>query len=667
MKDSGMLNFAIYVSDHGFGHATRMAALAEEFIRYGIFTHIRSARPDFIWQGLDPNYSEIHKYACDVGVKHGRNLAPDLEATKSALRGLMGQRLDIVQREVEFLRREKIDLIIADIPWLSVEAGTYAGVPVFAISNFDWLFIYDGLLGNDPEMRPLLNTIFGLYQRVDRAFRLPMSSPRSMSSFRNIEPTGLLAAKKTPNPDLKRDLGVEQGMPLLDCSFGGAGELDLDLKKLCAAFDGTVVSTIAAEGIANHIQVPREVDFSALIGEADILLTKPGYSSFAEAIQAGKHLIYCPRANYPEEEILIRGIAKYPAKTELPGFELSKARWKQVFKLIKNDKRPVRKVPNSNSAIAASIIQRYLELRHKGKDLLSVFDVGSNNLNYALCEAGNPVPIHTAQIQTGLGRKFRELPNGRVKVPAANITDFKQKVSAFMLYDRNIASHKQVIATGINRRGDFSEDLAQWFNSRWNAEFKVLSGQEEIELVALAAKGLISEGQRAVIVDIGGFSTEFVLRGSANKTNGMSLPLGLLTLSRAEKDGFSAESLINEKLDSVPDMKPDALICVGLSAVFLAKIIKQIAKYQPDKIHGTKIRRHELEQFQKVAASGNADELMLYSVEKKSLSFLSLSVLFYTLLLDKFGASEFIVYQYGISSGYNLWKKRKRGTAELSR
>ena len=25
-----MLNFAIYVSDHGFGHATRMAALAEE-------------------------------------------------------------------------------------------------------------------------------------------------------------------------------------------------------------------------------------------------------------------------------------------------------------------------------------------------------------------------------------------------------------------------------------------------------------------------------------------------------------------------------------------------------------------------------------------------------------------------------------------------------------
>lgn len=655
-----MLSFAIYVSDHGFGHATRMAALAEEFIRFGIFVHVRSARPDFLWRDLDPNYSEIHHHACDVGVKHGTNLSADLEATRTALLTLMGQRLEIVEREVEFLRREKIDLIIADIPWLVVEAGTYAGVPVFAISNFDWLFIYERLFRHDAELRPVLNTIFGLYQRVDRAFRLPLSSPHSMGSFRNIEKTGLLAARKKAKPDLISDLGIDPGQALLVCSFGGAGEMELDLKKLCAAFEGTVASAAEVEGIPNHVRVSRNADFSALIFAADILLTKPGYGSFAEAISSGKHLIYCPRANYPEEEILIRGIARYSAKTELPGLKLAKAEWKRVFRSIAAEPKPVKKVPNANSAVAALLIQRYFELRHGGRNLLSVFDVGSNNLNYALCEVRNPLPIHTAQIRTGLGGKFLERADGRVSVAAKQLTGFKHAVAAFMLCDRGIASRKQVIATGIHRRGDFSGDLAGWFQNRWKVPYKVLSGMEEAELVALAAKELVPEGRQAIIVDIGGFSTEIITTGALSKRAVTSLPLGLLTLNQARQKGLTAETLISGQLEKVPDQKPDLMICVGLSAVFLAKIIKQIPKYQPAKIHGIRITRQDLLQFQKLAAEGDPNALLRWSVEKQSLPFLSLSARFYTLLLDKFGASEFIVCYYGISSGYNLWKKRKR-------
>ncbi|NLN85264.1 MAG: hypothetical protein GX135_04060, partial [Candidatus Cloacimonetes bacterium] len=99
-----MLNFAIYVSDHGFGHATRMAALAEELIRFGIFVHIRSARPDYIFAGLDSKYYQKWDVVCDFGVKHGENLAPDLKATEEALLELMGQRSSILEREVDFLR-----------------------------------------------------------------------------------------------------------------------------------------------------------------------------------------------------------------------------------------------------------------------------------------------------------------------------------------------------------------------------------------------------------------------------------------------------------------------------------------------------------------------------------------------------------------------------------
>lgn len=163
-----------------------------------------------------------------------------------------------------------------------------------------------------------------------------------------------------------------------------------------------------------------------------------------------------------------------------------------------------------------------------------------------------------------------------------------------------------------------------------------------------------------MIVDIGGFSTEIVSAGAPSKPSPTSLPLGLLTLNQASLDGREAEPLILEQLEKLAALAAETVICVGLSAVFLAKIIRQIPKYQPARIHGLRISRQELLRFQQQAAEGDPNCLMRWSVERQSLPFLSLSARFYTLLLDKFGASEFIVCHYGISSGYNLWKKRKR-------
>lgn len=77
-------------------------------------------------------------------------------------------------------------------------------------------------------------------------------------------------------------------------------------------------------------------------------------------------------------------------------------------------------------------------------------------------------------------------------------------------------------------------------------------------------------------------------------------------------------------------------------------------------IHGAKISRQELEDTRIELESGDASELMRFAMERQSPSFINLSTMFYTLLLDKFGASEFVVCQYGISTGYNLWKKRGR-------
>lgn len=657
-----MLNFAIYVSDHGFGHATRMAALAEELIRFGIFVHIRSARPDYIFAGLDSKYYQKWDVVCDFGVKHGENLAPDLKATEEALLELMGQRSSILEREVDFLRQEGIDLIISDIPWLPVEAGIYADVPVFAISNFDWLFIYEGLFGDETHLKPVFNTIFGLYQKVDHAFRLPLSSPRSMSSFRKVEKTGLLARKPLAEKDLMTELGVSKDEATLLCSFGGQGEMDFDLEKLCAAFQGTVLSSAPSDGISNHIQIPREIDFSTLVAQVDVFLTKPGYSSFSEAIQSGTHIIYCPRAGYPEEEILIKGIERYTHKTELKNLGLSTKAWKEVFESIAKDMGPVKKIANANTKVAGLIIKRFLELKYSDKKLRSVFDVGSNNLNYCLCAGGVSRPLHTAQVRTGLGTGYRELGDKQVRVGTSQIDGFKKSVTPILKLDAAIDSEKIAIATGISRQSDVAQVLTPWFEKRWNTSLRVINPEFESELSALAAEQLIPEESTAAIVDIGGFSTEITLRGAGIKKSGISLPMGLLTLKQAENDGVEAIDIIQNNLAkiSMPNQDIDLLICVGLSAVFLAKIVLQEEKYRPDRIHGARINKNDLLDLMRDLDSEDYEKRLRFAAESRSRSFIKLSATLYGFLMDRFHRRDFIVCQHGISWGYQLWKERPR-------
>jgi hypothetical protein len=662
-----MFNFAIYVSDHGFGHATRMAALAREFNKFGIFVHIRSARPDFIFDGLDRSLSRKEDSACDVGVRHTKNLAPDREATRESLISLMSRRRDIVEREVEYLRREKIGLVIADIPWLAVEAATYSGVPVFAISNFDWMYIYKLLFEGDRDIKPLLNTIRGLYQRVDRAFRLPLSSPRSMGSFPRIEKTGLLANYRYADPDLRERLGLDPTEPLLVCTFGGAGEMGIDLNTVCATWPGQVASTISFSGPANYLQVPRDADFSGLIREADVLLTKPGYSTFAEALQYGKPFIYMPREDYPEEEVLIRGIAKHPGQYRLDSGDPGKTGWKKIFGQVLQDVGKLPSVPNANAKIAALIIQRYTEIKYPKIPLVSIFDTGSNNMNYALCVEGESKPVHTAQINTSLGRDFWTNARGEVVVSQASISQFKLRVSGFMAFDKGIASEKRVIATGIHRHSPSLEGLEEWFENKWHTKYRLLSREDEARLVLLAAKHMLPSVQDAVIVDIGGFSTEFILARADGTHKGMSLPMGLLTLRKARLDGKDIVSVALEALGELPSFKPAVLVCIGLTATFLARVVKTVSWFTPEHLHGVRVSRDELGRLSKDIDAGKLTGYEVYLTAAGSWDILRISCDYYAIIMDRLGVSEFVVCYYGISSGYNLWRDQKRNPASRNK
>ncbi|MCK9333608.1 MAG: hypothetical protein M0Q19_10655, partial [Candidatus Cloacimonetes bacterium] len=79
------MKVALYASNHGFGHASRISALAQSFIEFGIFVYLCTDRPQFLFQGLDPQFVVYRETKIDRGVVHKENLISDLPASKAAL------------------------------------------------------------------------------------------------------------------------------------------------------------------------------------------------------------------------------------------------------------------------------------------------------------------------------------------------------------------------------------------------------------------------------------------------------------------------------------------------------------------------------------------------------------------------------------------------------
>jgi len=111
-----LYRFALYPSNHGFGHATRMAALAAALIDFGVYVYICTDRPEYLYESLPEDKCSYRKCRLDGGVVHGENLKVDLSATRAMLLELFSHREELVAQETLWLQREQIDLVIADIP-----------------------------------------------------------------------------------------------------------------------------------------------------------------------------------------------------------------------------------------------------------------------------------------------------------------------------------------------------------------------------------------------------------------------------------------------------------------------------------------------------------------------------------------------------------------------
>ncbi|MEM6445344.1 MAG: glycosyl transferase [Cyanobacteria bacterium P01_D01_bin.123] len=301
----------VAITAHGFGHATRTAALIDRLLAIApdVLPIFVTTAPRWLIEKYVHCHFLYRPRALDVGVVQSDSLTMDLPATASKLADLRSQADAIVRAEADFIRLNRVRLVLADMPPLACAIAKAADVPCWMAGNFGWDFIYRAF---GAEFKADADWMAELYGQCDRLFRLPFYE--AMTAFPHREDVGLTGGDAALTAEqLRQKLGLAGDRPTVLLTFGGLGVDAIPYENLAAYPDWQFVSL--------DCDVPDLPNLMRLDGQqwrpVDIMpactqvLIKPGYGTISEAMKAGVPLRCLTRTGFAEAPILLDGIRQH--------------------------------------------------------------------------------------------------------------------------------------------------------------------------------------------------------------------------------------------------------------------------------------------------------------------------------------------------------------------
>jgi UDP:flavonoid glycosyltransferase YjiC (YdhE family) len=253
--------------------------------------------------------------------------------------------------EAQWLQSIGARLVVGDIPPLSCAAGHAAGLPVIALGNFTWDWIYDGyrdwLAGSD-----LVGRLGAAYALADTALRLPMHG--GFQTMREVVDLPFVARRSMRAPaDTRARLGLPLDRPLVLLSFGGYGLQRIDLQAVADLTRYTVVVTADVTANRRANEVPSDANgvtfpanvrlvdehalyrgglrYEDLVAAVDVVMTKPGYGIIAECVANDTAIVYTSRGHFVEYDVLVREMPRWLRCGFISNDDLLAGRWQRAL------------------------------------------------------------------------------------------------------------------------------------------------------------------------------------------------------------------------------------------------------------------------------------------------------------------------------------------------
>ena len=309
-------NSHLYValSGHGFGHLAQVAPVLNEWRRRWPEARLtlQSALPEGVLCGrIIGQFTQVAG-AADFGMLMVNALEVKVAESLAAYRIFHTEWEGRLAWQEGLLRETAPDLVLADIPYLTLTAAARLGIPALALCSLNWADVLAGYCPAEPDLPTLRAPMLAAYNSAVAFLQPAPSMP--MPELRNIRPIGPIAA-------LGRDRRLE-----LNCQLGLRGDETLVLMGLGGVamrppletwpeFPGVRWLTppdwiVTRPDMASWAEL-TDCSMLDLIRSSDVLFTKPGYGAFTEAACNGTRVLYVERDDWSEEPWLSHWLAEY--------------------------------------------------------------------------------------------------------------------------------------------------------------------------------------------------------------------------------------------------------------------------------------------------------------------------------------------------------------------
>jgi exopolyphosphatase/guanosine-5'-triphosphate,3'-diphosphate pyrophosphatase len=235
----------------------------------------------------------------------------------------------------------------------------------------------------------------------------------------------------------------------------------------------------------------------------------------------------------------------------------------------------------------------------------AAIDIGSNTILLLIGQINPEGAFEVIQDRGETTRLGRGLQKGGKLAPLS----VKKSIAALKRFCSLCEEEgvKEIACVGTNalRMAKDADTFCRLVNKECGVSIRIISEEEEARLSYLSVQKDPLIPQDAVVMDVGGGSTEYIFHreeGLTDELQTISLPLGAVHLTEQclHHDPPSSDEVkklqdeIDKKLHRVPSPLPGELVGIGGTAVTLGAMYLALNAFDGEKVHGLQLTLNEL-------------------------------------------------------------------------
>jgi len=354
------------ISGHGYGHAAQVVPVlnAVGALVPGATAILRTTVPASFFQDRLTIPWTLSPVQQDVGCIQDGPLRIDIDATWAAHRHFHETWEARLSNEVAAMQAASPALIIADTPYLAIEAGSHSQIPTVALASLTWdIVLKEYCHASDLSQQQLIQSVREAYAKADMALRIT-PAPK-IDAFSNMIDIGPIASPASPERDrLATALALTPKERTVLVGFGGIPLTSLPLEQIgqLPHYRFLIDGPVPAGYSRIHSTETLPFSFKTLLASVDVIMTKPGYGTIVEAVALQQPVVYVRRYNFADEPPLVDYLQRHGRGIELSLDDFTQGRWKAALQQAMDTPLPSSPPSPTGATEAAAFIAQ--QLRH---------------------------------------------------------------------------------------------------------------------------------------------------------------------------------------------------------------------------------------------------------------------------------------------------------------